>query len=56
MPDGNDWIMRPWVRGKAVAFESLKNGTLDLIDIAIMNDAIDVSDENERRSIAANKR
>jgi hypothetical protein len=45
--------MRPWARGKAVHFESFKDGTIDLLDIALMNDAIDVADENERRSIAA---
>ena len=39
-------------------FESLKNGKLDLADIALMNDALDViadnehliSEENERKS------
>jgi hypothetical protein len=51
-----DWIMRPWVRGKSVSYESLKDGTLDLFDIALMNDAIDISDENERRAIAAQTR
>jgi len=30
-------------------FESLKNGVLDLSDIARMNDALDVRDENQRR-------
>jgi uncharacterized protein DUF6889 len=55
LPDGLDWIMRPWARGKAVLYESLKDGTLDLMDIALMNDAIDVADENERRAIAARR-
>lgn len=28
-------------------FESLKNGTLDLADIALMNDALDVQADNQ---------
>jgi len=35
-------------------YESLKNGALDLADVAIMNDALDASDENERRVQKAN--
>jgi hypothetical protein len=30
-------------------YESLKDGTLDLADIALMNDALDVGFENEAR-------
>ncbi|WP_447870196.1 DUF6889 family protein [Serratia fonticola] len=30
-------------------FESLKNGAIDLYDIALMNDYLDVEAENERR-------
>ncbi|WP_275578206.1 DUF6889 family protein [Dyella mobilis] len=33
-------------------FESLVDGTLDLADVALMNDALDVIDEN--REIARN--
>lgn len=40
--------MRPVDRGYC-RFESAKDGTLSLYDFAIMNDAIDVRDENERR-------
>ena len=29
-------------------YESLKDGSLDLADIALMNDALDVAEENER--------
>ena len=36
-------------------FESLKDGTLDLVDIAKMNDALDVEAENERRFRKANE-
>jgi hypothetical protein len=40
--------MRPVLKGLC-KFESLKDGTLDLADIALMNDALDVQDENEAR-------
>lgn len=33
-------------------FENLKNGTLSLADVALMNDALDVKHENERRYMA----
>nr|DAJ52318.1 MAG TPA: hypothetical protein [Caudoviricetes sp.] len=36
-------------------YESLKDGTLDLADVALMNDACDVQDENERRYLDALK-
>lgn len=52
MPGGEDWVLRPVLRGLC-RYESLKDGTLDLIDIAVMNDALDVSDENEARARAA---
>ncbi|MCP9270236.1 hypothetical protein M5U04_19685 [Xenorhabdus sp. XENO-1] len=38
--------MRP-VRNGMCKFESLKNGSIDLADIALMNDALDVDAENE---------
>ncbi|CDM89061.1 DUF6889 family protein [Xenorhabdus bovienii] len=38
--------MRP-VRNGMCKFESLKNGIIDLADIALMNDALDVDAENE---------
>ncbi|MDE1477562.1 hypothetical protein KKJ01_04730 [Xenorhabdus bovienii] len=38
--------MRP-VRKGMCKFESLKNGVIDLADIALMNDALDVDAENE---------
>lgn len=41
-------LMRPVLRGMC-KMESLKDGTLDLVDVAIMNEAIDVQEENERR-------
>lgn len=54
MPDGLDWLLRPAVRGMC-RYESLKNGSLDLADVALMNDALDVAAENERRYLAALK-
>lgn len=36
-------------------YESLKDGTLSLGDIALMNDMLDVKNENERRIIEALK-
>lgn len=44
--------MRPVLRGLC-RYESLKDGGLDLGDIALMNDALDVQDENERRYMQA---
>ena len=40
--------MRPVLRG-CCRYESLKDGTLSLADIARLNDALDVFDENARR-------
>jgi hypothetical protein len=48
MADDEDWLMRPVLRG-CCKYESLIDGTLSLEDVAIMNDALDVQDENERR-------
>jgi hypothetical protein len=45
---GEDWLLRPVVEGMC-RFESLKDGTLSLGDVALMNDALDVRRENERR-------
>lgn len=39
--------MRPVLKGMC-RFESLKDCTLGLEDIALMNDALDVATENER--------
>ena len=46
--------MRPVLRGLC-RYESLKDCTLDLADISLMNDACNVQDENERRYLAALK-
>lgn len=48
MGSGEDWLLRP-VEAKMCLYESLKDGTLDLEDIAKMNDRLDVTAENEKR-------
>lgn len=48
MRNGLDFLMRPVLRG-CCKMESLRNGSLRLVDFAIMNDALDVMDENEAR-------
>lgn len=51
--------MRPVLAGMC-RYESLKDGSVDLFDIARMSDAIEVRDENTRRAnraaAEANKR
>jgi len=48
LPDGEDFLLAPVLEGMC-KYESLIDGTLDLDDIATMNDAIAVRDENRRR-------
>lgn len=43
-----DWFLRPWLEGLC-EYHHLKDGTLDLADIALMNDALEVRDENAHR-------
>lgn len=47
MPDGLDWLLRPVVKQMCL-FESLKDGKIDLADIATMNDCLDVIAENNQ--------
>ena len=54
MDGGEEWVMRPVSRGYC-KYESLKDGTLDLADVARMNAAIDVEEENETRMRKANE-
>lgn len=49
-----DWVMRPALEGLC-RYESLKDGTLDLEDVARMNEALDVRAENENRYRKANQ-
>jgi hypothetical protein len=48
MSDGTDWLLRPVLAGLC-RYESLLSDELDLVDLAIMNELLDVRDENERR-------
>ena len=47
--------MRPVQRGMC-RYESLVDGALTLLDIARMNEALDVADENDRRAREAAER
>lgn len=51
LPDGMDFLMRPVASGMC-RFESLKDGAIDLCDLALMNEALDCRDENTRRANA----
>lgn len=55
MPDGEDWLLRPVLEG-CCRYESLLDGTLDLEDVARLNDALDVRAENEARYIKVMER
>lgn len=46
--------MRPVLR-RVCSMSELKDGSLDLADVAALNDALDVQDENERRAHEGNK-
>lgn len=46
MPGDEDWLMAPVLEGMC-RYESLKDGTLDLEDIARMNDALMVRADNQ---------
>lgn len=48
MPDDEDWLMRPILKGMC-SYESLIEGRIYIEDIARMNDAIDVFNENQQR-------
>lgn len=48
MEGQEDWLLRPVLR-HLCRYESLKDGTLGLWDIALLNEAIDVEIENHNR-------
>ena len=48
MDGGEDWLMRPVMRGILRA-ESLIDGSVDLEYVAFLNEAIDVEIENQAR-------
>jgi hypothetical protein len=43
-----DWLLRPVLAG-VIRYESLLATELTLLDVAIINDALDVQGENDRR-------
>lgn len=45
MMEKEDWIMRPVLRGMC-KMESLLDGTVGLLEVSIMNEALDVESEN----------
>jgi hypothetical protein len=51
MSSGEDWLLQPVIAGMC-KYESLKDGTLDLGDVARMSDALAVSNENQARMAA----
>jgi hypothetical protein len=55
MADGEDYVMRPVGEGLC-KYESLIDGTVDLADVARMNDWLDVRDENQERHRKANEK
>lgn len=48
MEGQEDWLLRPVLRGFC-KYESLRDGTLGLEDVALMNEAIEVEAENAYR-------
>ena len=48
MFEGEAWLLRPVMEGLC-RYESLIDGTLDLSDIVVMNEAIDIRAENQYR-------
>ena len=49
MEGGEDWLLRPVLRS-LIRYESLKDGSLDLTDISLLNEALDVEAENNYRA------
>jgi len=46
LPGGEDYLLAPVLAGLC-KYESLKDGTIDLSDIALMNDALACKADNE---------
>ncbi|TWA71920.1 hypothetical protein FBZ84_101186 [Azospirillum baldaniorum] len=55
LPGRRGWLLRPVGEGMC-RYESLKDGTLDLADVAEMNDFLDMRAENDWRVHEATKR
>lgn len=54
MVGSEDWLFRPVLRG-LIKYESLRNGELNLFDVALLNEALDVDRENQIRAEKAIK-
>ncbi|MDV2876279.1 DUF6889 family protein [Phytobacter diazotrophicus] len=48
MPDGEDFLRRP-VQAGYIRYNALLDGSVDLADIARMNDWIDIKADNDAR-------
>ncbi len=48
LPGGEDYILRPVEAGLTTMGE-VKSGTIDLYDIALMNDYLDMKEDNQAR-------
>lgn len=46
LPDGEEWLLRPVLEGLC-RYESLKDGTIDLADLALLNDVLNARADNE---------
>lgn len=51
MADEEDWLLRPVLEG-CCKYESLIDGTLDMVDIDLLNEALDVREENRSRQLS----
>ncbi|WP_155524340.1 DUF6889 family protein [Burkholderia sp. PAMC 28687] len=55
MAEGEDWVMRPCVKGMCL-YESMLSGKIGMHDIARMNEALDVVEENRQKARALTER
>ena len=55
MPEGRDFLFRPVLEG-VIRGESLWDGTLGLLEIAELNEALDARAENQARAARAAER
>jgi len=49
MGDGLDWLFRPFMRGK-LPYIAVFDCSVTLVDIARINDLLNIADENEARA------
>lgn len=52
MLDSDDWIFRPMLAGLC-SYLDVAEGRVGILDIAVMNEALDVRAENEWRAMQA---